>query len=36
VGFSLKAYGRTAPTSRIWLGHSGHAPANPFRIHRVA
>ena len=36
VGFSLEAAGRRVPTWRIWLGHDGHARANPFTIHRVA
>ena len=36
VRFSLRAAGRMVPTSRIWLGRSGHAPANPFTVHRVA
>ena len=36
VGFSLKAANRLVPTTRIWLGHDGHARANPFTIRRVA
>jgi len=36
VVFSLKASGRLVPTTRIWLGHTGHARANPFKISRVA
>jgi hypothetical protein len=36
LAFSLKAYGRLVPASRIWLGSEGTSRANPFRIHRVS
>jgi hypothetical protein len=35
LAFSLKAFDRLVPASRIWLGVDGTARANPFRIHRV-
>lgn len=35
VSFSLKANGRPAPASNIWLGATGTARTNPFRVHRV-
>lgn len=35
VSFALKANGRPAPTSSIWLGATGTARANPLRVHRV-
>ena len=35
VSFALKANGRDAPASNIWLGATGTARTNPFRVHRV-
>ncbi len=35
LGFSLKAFDRLVPATRIWLGKDGTARANPFRIRRV-
>jgi hypothetical protein len=35
LAFSLKAFGRLVPASRIWLGKDGNARANPFRIPRA-
>ena len=35
VSFALEANGRTAPASNIWLGATGTARTNPFRVHRV-
>jgi hypothetical protein len=33
--FALSTNGRPTPVRRIWLGKHGHAPGNPFIIHRV-
>jgi hypothetical protein len=33
--FALSANGRPTPVRRIWLGKYGHAPSNPFGVHRV-
>jgi hypothetical protein len=35
VSFVLKAYNRTVPPTRIWLGAAGTAPADPFTVHRA-
>lgn len=35
VSFALKANGRAVPASNIWLGATGTARTNPFRVHRV-
>ena len=35
LSFALKANGRTAQASNIWLGATGTARTNPFRVHRV-
>ena len=35
LAFSLKAFDRLIPVSRIWLGEDGTARAHPFRIPRV-
>jgi hypothetical protein len=36
LSFSLKAYDRLVPTTRIWLGARGNVRSNPFTVHRVA
>ena len=36
VSFSLKAYNRLVPASRIWLGRDGTARSNPFTVKRVS
>lgn len=33
--FALSTDGRPTPVRRIWLGKYGHAPSNPFGVHRV-
>lgn len=35
LGFSLEAFDRMVPASRIWLGLEGNATGNPFTVHRV-
>jgi hypothetical protein len=36
LSFSLKAYNRLVPSTRIWLGRDGTARSNPFTVKRVS